>query len=74
MSRGSGAIVYRVARLGDRIDDIVGLNIEVGDYSQHHKSGYLYIYRCAKWIAKLQPFRWGILRGLLVRIKGQCAI
>jgi hypothetical protein len=64
----------RVASLGDRIDDIAGLHIKVSDYLQHYKSGYLYIYRCAKWIAKLQSFRWGILRGLLGRIKGQCAI
>jgi hypothetical protein len=44
---------YRVASLGDRIDDITGLYIKVSDYLQHHKLGYLYIYRCAKWIAKL---------------------
>ena len=43
-SRGSGAIAWRAARLGDRIDDITGLNIEVSDYSQHYKSGYLYTY------------------------------
>jgi hypothetical protein len=39
---------YRVASLGDRINDIAGLHIKVSDYLQHYKLGYLYIYRCAK--------------------------
>jgi hypothetical protein len=42
--RGSGATAYSVARLSDRINDIAGLNIKVGDHLQHHKSGYIYIY------------------------------
>jgi hypothetical protein len=62
--RGSGATACSVTRLSDRIDDITGLNIEVGDHLQHHKSGYIYIYiyiyRYAKWITKLQSLRWGI--------------
>jgi hypothetical protein len=42
--RGSGAAACSVARLSNRIDDITGLNIKVGDYLQHYKSGYIYIY------------------------------